>query len=355
MEAREAQARMSQNPIGVQGAPPQAPPQAPPAYERVPPFEVVHGGPPPASIQNSEAPPVVNPETIGYGPQPPVDPAPPSSPADPLGLTPDDWKVETPSETDRGDQTGRDDYELKILRQELEQTRASLQAEREARALADRKRLEDEKALAEYTRIKAEKEIENLYSGENNSFATVDPEDAKKIAGPLYAKFLEQRELMERQKRELEAKQQEFLNTRAYDKVREERERKNNDFNVRLRQAVPDIDYLINTRAYTKFLNTPHTPGSTVTNEAFFNHELSNGNYDYVIERYKQFAQGRPNPADIAQVSAVTTGDKAPASVPDAQKEYLSLKERVEMRRSGKIKNRAEYVKMKYGDADPRV
>jgi hypothetical protein len=209
-------------------------------------------------------------------------------------------------------------------------------------------RREELKALEELNRIKQEQSLDELFSGLGTELTSIDPEDALKIAKPLYERITQDYETRYRSlATELESQKQVLAKERAEaNKLLEGRQQQY--VNAKLKEAVPDLETLIRTEAYAKFLGRPVTPGGRTTMQDYLNRELSLGNVDLVVNKFREFASARPNVADITQVGAVTTATRA---VPEpARVDNISdLRSRVNARRSGQIRNNADYRAIKQG------
>jgi hypothetical protein len=70
--------------------------------------------------------------------------------------------------------------------QELWEALALLEAEKAALVKADAKRAEDDKAIAEYDRLKAQQELGKIFGDEDNPLTSLDPKDAKRLPAPVY-------------------------------------------------------------------------------------------------------------------------------------------------------------------------
>jgi hypothetical protein len=83
--------------------------------------------------------------------------------------------------------------------------------------------------------------------------------------------------------------------------------------------------------------------------EHYLNRELNLGNVDFVVEKMREFAAGKPNLATITQVAPVTTGVQAAPITPPGKEDIESIRARVNMQRDRKFKSRDEYLTHKYG------
>jgi hypothetical protein len=168
----------------------------------------------------------------------------------------------------------------------------------------------------------------------------MDPEEAKRLIFPLYEKVREQERLkaeLEAVKKHLDEQSSQFKD-REIRELAESRRARQEAFDRRLREEVPDMDMIAKTRAYQKFLEAPVEPGSSQTNREALLWELNHGNEEYVINKMKRLSSQRPNRADIAQVDSAAPG---PRSVPALGSNADAVKQALEQRRSGKIKGGA--------------
>jgi hypothetical protein len=318
-------------------APPPPPTFAPAPPEYPAPFRVNRGAafeprpdPAPAPVPAPVQEPAPAPPTFA--------PAPPDA---------GDWSA--PAE----DEQGRNHAALHAARTELEWARSALASEKRAREQEEQLRIQQATELEEYRRKRDEEEFAATLKSSVTELTSVDPDDVPKIARPIYDKVLEasQARYLEMERRLDE--QRRLLETRERESAAARDRASRDEFYRKLYSAVPDLERLTSTPEYARFMRAPHVAGSKTTNMKHLNHELSMGNYGYVIDRMRQFAQGgaRPAPADIAQVATATVGDRvAPVAEPTGKKEPLdSLRARVDARRTGKIKNVADYRAKKYG------
>jgi hypothetical protein len=243
--------------------------------------------------------------------------------------------------------------EYSAVRSENERVKAALAAEKRAREAEEELRRSQQAELEEYRRRKSEEEFAATMKSSVSDLTSVDPDDVPKIARPIYDKVMEASQAKYREMETRLEEQRRLLETREQESAAAADRAKRSEFYRKLYAAVPDLDKLRSTPAYLSFLRSPHVAGSRMTVQNHLNQELNMGNADYVIERFRQFAQGgaRPAPADIAQVATATAGDRVvPVAEATGKKEPLeSLKARVDARRMGKIKNVKDYRAKKYG------
>jgi hypothetical protein len=220
--------------------------------------------------------------------------------------------------------------------------------EKEARQAADAKASAEAAELAEYNRLKEERELENIFAGEGETFASIDPEDARKLAKPLYEKLAARQDARLREIQERVRRQEETLNQQARGAQESAVKKRVFEFQTKLAAAVPDIQQVIRTPGYKEFMSAPAQAGSVISTQDFLNQELLRGNVDYVVERIRRHAVNKPSLETVAQVSSVTTGVTAPVT-PVKKEGYNEMKTRLEQRRTGIIKSGAEYRAAKKG------
>jgi hypothetical protein len=237
------------------------------------------------------------------------------------------------------------------LRQELEASRAQLAIEREAR-IADEERFKTEKEkLAEYHKLQEEAEFQKLLSGDAADYVTLDPEDAKKLAQPLYNRLLQKQE---EKYKALESKfeeQRKLIESQIQGSQKALKQENDYKVYVALEAAIPNFKEIVRSPAYAQFLQAPFSPGLNMSNQEVLNNELRYGNIQAVVEYMKRFAQGqRKDPGDIAQVSAVTTGVQA-SGESDVVDDRQRRKERLDKIRTGAI-SRSQFRDIKRGNAN---
>jgi hypothetical protein len=233
------------------------------------------------------------------------------------------------------------------LQRELENARSLLAAERQARQEEEQRYKDGLAQLEEFNRQQKEKEIEALLSGEGAEYVSLDPDDAKKLIQPLYNKLKAEQD---QARRDLEAKltEQSKLIEGQIKGSQEALEKENRTkFYAALESAIPNFKDFVKSPAYATYLKTPFQAGFRQTTEEVLNKELQAGNFDAVVNHLKNFALGRHNPADIAQVggAAVSPQFSVTTNV-DADK---ARRDRLNMIRTGKI-SRAAYRKLAQQD-----
>jgi hypothetical protein len=249
--------------------------------------------------------------------EPPVQAVPPSPPPPPVPPSP------PPVEYDPAYLALR--AELAAAQSQLAEERNAWQAE-QARIKAESER------WAAYEQEKREKELEAAVTGEGVTYNSLDPEDARKLAKALQgvqeAKYQALADQLNAQQRAL------LEHAKGVQSAQTEQRQK--EFFSALNAAVPNFASLVKTPGYQEFLKAPFSPGLHMTNEAVLNQELDQGNIGYVVDCVKDWAHGKPNPADIAQVSSANTGHQVvPVQTkPDA---HAAMSQRLELMRSGKL------------------
>jgi hypothetical protein len=236
-----------------------------------------------------------------------------------------------------------DDYAK--VQQELAEVRLQLTAEREARMAAEEQRKAgearlkaDQDALAEYSQLKRTQELEQLINTQHTELSSIDPEDAKKLLKLVH-------EYNEISRKDMQARldeQKQQLARQVQDTQAGLVQEQHNKFKDALTAAVPNIEQLVKSPEYRQFLKTPVSPGSKTTNEAMFQLELSQGNMGFVVSKMAEWAQAKPNPADIAQVSSAAAGFQAVPAVPETE-DWRDLLHKV---RSGQI-DRKQFRELK--------
>jgi hypothetical protein len=247
------------------------------------------------------------------------------------------------------------DQRLIETRQELESVRAALAAERAARVAEEARAHEERARLEEYNKREREQELERLLAGEDVEYATLDPDDVKKLVRPLYNKLSE---IQEERHKALEARLEEQRRL-VESQIEGSRQALENEdrarFYAALEAEIPNFRDFLKSSSYAAYLKAPFQPGFAQTNEEVLNKELQAGNVDLVVRHMKAFAQGKKNPADIAQVGATSGGAHAYAAASGKDEDSLR-RERLELRRSGKISSE-DYraMKRKIRGETPRI
>jgi hypothetical protein len=235
--------------------------------------------------------------------------------------------------------------ELVQARQELDSLRATLAQEREARLAVEAQRQNDLAALEEFNRVKRERDIESLMNVDDLEFNSLDPDDAKKLIKPIYERIVQTQEEKYNELATRLEEQRQFLAKQAQGAQEAYFQQKRDEFNSALAKEVPNIEQLTRTPAYKQFVESPHAPGSVVTMRDHLNEELRRGNAGYVIGKLKQFAQNKPNLANVAQVGSATTGYQAPVNKPEGDS-LKTMRDRMNKLRANQI-SRQEYRALK--------
>jgi hypothetical protein len=337
----------------ARGIPPQAAQSipttyAPPGTDAAAPAPAPDAAPAPAQVKFAPA----NPFSVFHGPN--LEPPEPEGPVQAPAPAPAQAQAAPPAQSrdrDPAEDAAILAGEVMETRRALAQTQEELDAERRARAAAEERAKQKEQREAEWLRKQDEEEFAALMKASVADIASLDPEDVPKIAKPIYDRLMAANQA---QLAELERKideQGRVIAARDRDIASAQSAYRKDEFSKKLYAAVPELRQLLKKSSYATFLRSPYVPGSKVSMETHLNQELAAGNEDYVLERYRQFVNGNPAPRfeDIAQVAPSTTGDKAPPAPAPGKESIASLTARVNARRTGKIRNAAEYRAKKYG------
>jgi hypothetical protein len=226
------------------------------------------------------------------------------------------------------------------MREELETVRSQLAAERAARQSLEDQRKQEQEELQAYNQLKRDRELEKLLNVENAEFVSLDPDDARKLLKPVYERLSqEQEQRYKALESQIEA-QKALLAQQTLGQQEALVKQKQTEFNDLLVREIPNISQLLRTPGYKQFTASPMSPGSSVTMEEHLNQELQRDNLSYVVSKLKSFAQGKPSPADIAQVGTATTGYHAAVNEPVVD-DLKALRDRLNKRRNREITRQA--------------
>jgi hypothetical protein len=291
----------------------------------------------------------------GFRPEPPEPPEPPAyPPAYPPAGTPEHPPEDGRDQPGGWDPPSDDAARASALERELELARQAYAEEARAREAEEAERRLREEELERLRRERADEEFGDFMRKAAADLSSIDPEDAAKLARPIYERLKTEHEARYAELAARLDEQRKALSDRDAAAAGAARDRLIQDFRRRLYAAVPDFERLRHTAAYSRFLDSPHVPGSRITNRAHLDSEVFRGNQGYAVEAIRRFAAGIPRRdlSDIAQVGGSSTGDRAPAPARDGggRDAYPAIKARVEAKRAGRIRSKAEYRALKQGN-----
>lgn len=265
-------------------------------------------------------PPEVGVHNTSVSPEQPVGAAgvetatPPPAPAGPIpGVfqTPAPVNTAAPANTPTTANTSAPDNS-ELYRRQIEDLQRQLQESKAALQQASN-------LSTELQTLKDEHDLEELWKSVGSEFASIDPEDAKKLLTPVLKAIRQQsadstatlNKKLEEQHQSLQNKVKDLENEANVARMRKVQET--------ILKAVPDLEALQKTDAYKTAMMAPIAPHSNVLTGQLVAAEYERGNTDYVIGVLNSI-KGQTNLDSVASVSPSSMGAsqvKAPEAESD--------------------------------------
>lgn len=283
-------------------------------WESVAPPAVTQTAPPSPPAPKVEAPEIGQPAAPATPSPAPVDAAPEQGPNIFSGLR------EAPAQPEPKDRSAElDQYRKQIdeLKQQLEDSKKELE--------------KANKLTADLQDFKDDRDLDELLKSVGSEFASIDPEDAKKLLAPVLKAVRQQaatstaslNKRLEDQTQHLQSKVQELETAAADRQVRKIRDT--------VLRAVPDLEELQKTDAYKAAMMAPIAPHSHILTGQLVAAELERGNTDYVIGVLNRIKQGQPQVESVVSVSPSSSAAAQPTAAAGENDGLLSDDEIADM------------------------
>jgi len=232
-----------------------------------------------------------------------------------------------PAKPEPSVEPAKDSDELVNLRKELEDTRAELASTKEKVTLSD-----------ELQQLQLERELEKMLGENANEFATIAPEDAKRLLTPVVKMVKDSLGSTQNATKKALDAQQKKLDEHVTRLEQERVQAKVASLHKKLLTAHPDLEQLQKSQAYYQTMTAP-VDGSGLTVGQLVAAEFNRGNVDYVINVLNKMKDSQPSLESVAVVSPGSVGS-TPAAKSDAPDGQLSMEELADLKfnfQSGRI------------------
>lgn len=176
----------------------------------------------------------------------------------------------------------------------------------------------------ELLRLQEEKEIREHIERYGTELSSIDPEDAKKLLGPVLAETRSKLNSLRKEALEAQKQTQKLIDDRISAIEQREAEALARKVEGEVRRAIPDFDRLIKSEAYNTFMMAPVMGDENLRVYHLANQAARRGDSEWIINQLKSIQSSVPSIEAISSVSTTGSASAVPSSGADGTGDILS-------------------------------